>query len=294
MTRKMWTPEEILYLQENYPKFGAQFCSTNLGRSFNSIACQARILKLKSPVRAEWSGQELDILRKFYPKHGSLYCSTLVNRSKNAVILAARRLNLNKMNLKDSGIKTRVCKTCKTTLDIENFLAIERLAPRNYKCYSPHCNNCRKIINREKGRKHYKLHQKEMTEKARKRSKTDVYRTYINNYNRRERKNNKNYRLKNNCRNRINEALRNVGLRKSERTAKLIGCPIEELKTYLESKFREGMSWDNHSLHGWHIDHIRPCSSFNLSDPEQQKACFHYSNLQPLWAKENLSKGDKF
>ena len=54
------------------------------------------------------------------------------------------------------------------------------------------------------------------------------------------------------------------------------------------------MSWDNWSIKGWHIDHIRPCSSFDLSDPTQQKECFHYTNLQPLWASENLKKNNKW
>lgn len=53
------------------------------------------------------------------------------------------------------------------------------------------------------------------------------------------------------------------------------------------------MSWDNYGMYGWHIDHIKPCSSFDLSNPAEQKICFHYTNLQPLWAKENLSKGKK-
>ena len=52
------------------------------------------------------------------------------------------------------------------------------------------------------------------------------------------------------------------------------------------------MSWDNYGIHGWHIDHIRPCASFDLTDPEQQRQCFHYPNLQPLWAFDNLSKND--
>ena len=64
------------------------------------------------------------------------------------------------------------------------------------------------------------------------------------------------------------------------------------VKKWIESQFVDGMSWDNHGE--WHIDHIRPCASFDLTDPEQQKECFNYKNLQPLWAKDNLSKGDRF
>lgn len=74
----------------------------------------------------------------------------------------------------------------------------------------------------------------------------------------------------------------------------LIGCSIEHLKEHIEKQFVEGMNWENWSFYGWHIDHIRPIASFDLSDPAQVKECFHYSNLQPLWAKDNLSKGDKF
>jgi hypothetical protein len=60
---------------------------------------------------------------------------------------------------------------------------------------------------------------------------------------------------------------------------------------HLQKQFKEGMTKENHGL--WHIDHIRPISSFDLTKPEQQIKCFHYTNLQPLWAKENLSKGSK-
>lgn len=97
------------------------------------------------------------------------------------------------------------------------------------------------------------------------------------------------FRLKENVVSRINLALKNKT--KSARTEKLLGCTIEELKIYLESKFKEGMSWDNRSA--WHIDHIIPCVSFDLSKEEEQKKCFHYTNLQPLWARENILKGSK-
>jgi hypothetical protein len=86
---------------------------------------------------------------------------------------------------------------------------------------------------------------------------------------------------------------------RTQSKSKLIGCSPEELKLYLASKFQEGMSWDNYGKYAkespmtWHIDHIIPCSSFDLTDPEQQKKCFHYTNLQPLWAVDNMSKHDK-
>ena len=54
------------------------------------------------------------------------------------------------------------------------------------------------------------------------------------------------------------------------------------------------MSWENRSLSTWHIDHIRPCESFDLTDKEQQKVCFNYRNQQPLPAKENLSKNNSY
>jgi hypothetical protein len=79
---------------------------------------------------------------------------------------------------------------------------------------------------------------------------------------------------------------------KNTTTLKLLGVPnIEFLWKHLESKFKKGMTKENHGK--WHIDHIIPCASFDLSDPKQQIKCFHYTNLQPLWAHENLSKGVK-
>ena len=80
---------------------------------------------------------------------------------------------------------------------------------------------------------------------------------------------------------------------KSKKTKELLGCSIEDFKKYLESQFTDGMDWSNYGLFGWHIDHIKPCCSFDLSKPEEQKKCFHYTNLQPLWAKDNLKKGGK-
>jgi hypothetical protein len=78
--------------------------------------------------------------------------------------------------------------------------------------------------------------------------------------------------------------------KKYDRSEKLLGCSWEEFINYIESKFTNGMTWENRGKKGWHLDHIRPCASFDLSDPEQQKECFHYTNLQPMWQPENQSK----
>ena len=81
------------------------------------------------------------------------------------------------------------------------------------------------------------------------------------------------------------------GKRKHTRTLDLIGCSILEFKQHIERQFKPGMTWDNHGVNGWHIDHILPCSLFDLTDYAEQKHCFHYTNTQPLWADDNIRKG---
>lgn len=77
----------------------------------------------------------------------------------------------------------------------------------------------------------------------------------------------------------------------SARTVDLLGCSVAELRVHIEAKFLPGMGWDNHTHKGWHLDHVIPCSAWDLTDPEQQRRCFHFSNLQPLWASDNMHKG---
>lgn len=96
------------------------------------------------------------------------------------------------------------------------------------------------------------------------------------------------YREKTNMGNLIRSALKRKGLRKTYRTLSLLGCTAPQFIRHIERQFKKGMSWDNRPR--WHIDHIRPCASFDLSDPEQQKICFHYSNLRPIWKSENMRK----
>ncbi len=88
---------------------------------------------------------------------------------------------------------------------------------------------------------------------------------------------------------RRNMALMVSGRMKPCHTIEAIGCSAAELMTHLERQFKPGMSRENYGE--WHVDHKRPLASFDLSDPEQFKTAWHYTNLQPLWAAENLAKG---
>ena len=97
------------------------------------------------------------------------------------------------------------------------------------------------------------------------------------------------FKLKTGLRSRMSRAIKTNA--KAGSAVRDLGCTIPELKAHLEAQFQPGMTWDNWSLKGWHIDHIKPLTSFDLTDREQFLQACHYTNLQPLWASENLSKG---
>src|SRR6185503_3818093 len=87
-------------------------------------------------------------------------------------------------------------------------------------------------------------------------------------------------------RRRLQAAFR-YGTAYSKTSRELLGCGIPEFKQHIESLWKPGMTWENYGYEGWHFDHKIPCACFDLTDPEQQKQCFHWRNFQPLWAKEN-------
>ena len=101
-----------------------------------------------------------------------------------------------------------------------------------------------------------------------------------------------NYKISKNLRSRLRLLIKNN--QKAGSAVNDLVCTIPELKQYIESKFQEGMTWNNWSKHGWHIDHIKPLSSFDLTDREQFLKANHYTNLQPLWANDNWCKAAYF
>jgi hypothetical protein len=135
--------------------------------------------------------------------------------------------------------------------------------------------------NKKEIKKYRKSHKKEINQWTVNKRKTDI-----------------NFKLAGNLRSRMGIVLKKDI--KSASTMKLLGCNIEFLKEHLKKQFKSDMSWDSwgggyngKGMQEWHIDHIKPLASFDLSKPSEQKKAFHYTNLQPLWAVENLKKRDK-
>jgi hypothetical protein len=108
---------------------------------------------------------------------------------------------------------------------------------------------------------------------------------------RRKREADPQYAIAGRLRCRVRHALVESGAKKAARTFELVGCSPKELMAWLESQFVQGMGWHNRSL--WHVDHIVPLNAFDLSCVEQQRVAFHYTNLRPLWAAENVAKRDR-
>ena len=132
-----------------------------------------------------------------------------------------------------------------------------------------------------------KLHSEELKQyrKEHKKERKEYQKTYLNN----RLKTDINFKLAHYLRTRIVKVLK--GNPKASTTMKLLGCSIDLLRLHLQSKFQPGMSFSNYGK--WHVDHIIPCARFDLTKESEQKECFNWKNLQPLWAEENLKKSDK-
>lgn len=185
----------------------------------------------------------------------------------------------NSINKSKQKHKKKACSKCKAVKHISEFCknksTSDGLASQCRVCHSQIC----------------KLYRKKNLERIRAAEKkySANNRQKINLRRKKKRATCPKYRMQHRLRARLRDALH--GSNKSASTMALLGCSIEYLKQYIEQQFTANMSWENRG--SFHLDHIIPISSFDLTDPEQQRQCFHYSNLQPLNAKENLMKGSR-
>ena len=194
----------------------------------------------------------------------------------------------------------RHCNRCDT--DKETFQFNKNKSKANgLSDYCRNCNNNYSSLYRKSNKKicneRIKRWKDKNTDKVtiwrRSHQKSPLYKVWRNNHLDKKRKTDVGFNIRCNLSGRIRQALKSINVRKSNPTLKLLGCTIKELKSHLEKQFKSGMNWDNYGKFGWHIDHIRPCASFDLVKEDDQKKCFHYTNLQPLWMLENIKKSDK-
>lgn len=208
------------------------------------------------------------------------YCSL----SCMAKIEHANRLqkynNIKAIKIIDGKIDCRICGTKKDSIEFpkSNY----KHAGRDNRCLS--CTNDRSIA-------YYKRNIDIVKAKRQTQSHKERHRVYLRKWSKNKRGKDIGYKIKKNLRSRIYKVLKFN--KKQDRFVNLIGCSVQELKMHLEKQFKQGMDWGNYGQPGWEIDHIIPCSKFNLALKEQQLECFSYKNLQPLWGYENNQKSDK-
>lgn len=188
-------------------------------------------------------------------------------------------------------ILSRRCRSCKEIRPLDEFVT-------NNKCLNGRerqCWKCNYKHNKENGNLAPRTDESRAYERNRRKKHGKIYREKENAWAREYKKKNPSFKLAGTLRSRVKGALKKIGGRKNLKTIQLLGASIEEARKYIESLWLPGMSWDNHGFCDscWHIDHIIPCCKFNLLDEEEQRKCFNYKNLQPLWQKENLSKNGR-
>jgi len=161
------------------------------------------------------------------------------------------------------------------------------------KKYNTEYHQLNKIRQNERSREYRKNNVIKVTKKIKmwKKRNPGYYKKYYksaNLYRNNKKKSDIGYKLGLALRNRLYCALKNQQKRGS--AVKDLGCSVEELKIYIESKFQPEMTWENWEINGWHIDHITPLAWFNLEDRNQFLVACHYTNLQPMWADNNWRK----
>lgn len=202
-------------------------------------------------------------------------------------------------NKKNKWGIAKYCKQCKKDKDKKNYLKhrTKNLTKRkenyqnNKQKYQEFYKNKRKtdksfVLNEKNKNKLYREKNKE-TLKEKKKLYYLKNKTILNKKSIVKKNSNINLRLKQNLRSRIWHALKNGN--KKENFEKLIGCTVDFLKEHLQYQFKLGMNWDNYGSQ-WHVDHIKPCVSYDMTQESQRLECFNYKNLQPLWKLENLIK----
>ena len=180
------------------------------------------------------------------------------------------------------------CKQCRSFDSVEYYNThreIVKLKSRKYREKHPDFNRTYYEEHIDYFDNYHKIHA------ARYKQWRQDHRRYLSSYRRQLKDRDPNFKVACSLRSRISSLIRKAGIKKEQRSTELLGCSINDFRLHLESSFQHGMTWDNYGK--WHIDHIMPCCSFDLTKIDEQKKCFHYTNQRALWASDNLKKSGK-
>jgi hypothetical protein len=194
----------------------------------------------------------------------------------------------------DNNIEKKRCGTCELYKTLDNY-AKDKTKWDNLKNTCKECLLKKREIKKDQIHTQQKVYRQQNKEKIKEKHKLyeEKNRAQRNEYKKTRYNNNINVKLSENYRKRMRLALTNNNIKKQNHTQEYLGCSYNELILYIEKKFDNNMTWDNYGKY-WHVDHIIPCSAFNLLDQKELYACFNYKNLQPLSIEENLKKGNKY
>ncbi len=183
------------------------------------------------------------------------------------------------------------CKKCESEYHKKRYIKNKKSILHRAKNYRDKNKEKRKQSNQ----KYYNKNKRKISKQSKRWKKNNKEKVLENQYNyvKKRRQTDIRFKIEGNLRSRLTLALR--GKDKALSTMFLIGCEIDYLMFHIQSKYKPSMSWDNYGYgkSKWVIDHIIPCSKFDLSKSEEQLKCFNYKNLQPLWFQENINKGNK-
>ncbi len=181
-------------------------------------------------------------------------------------------------------MEKKICSKCKEEKEVCDFYKDStRKGGYGHTCKSCYKQKRQSInLNKEKRRERDKKYYSNNIGKIR---------VYQKKYQNNRYKNDIDFKLTTNIRRRVSLFLQSSNMSKTNKTFDIVGCTQQQLKEHIQSQFKDNMSWENYGYYGWHIDHIIPLSSAKTEE-EIYKLC-HYTNLQPLWAEDNLKKSNK-
>lgn len=284
---KRWTKTEEEFLINNYSSSGAKYCADKLSRSESSVKFKVKSLNLSYDKFRSWTNLEIEFLKNNYSKLGPKKCAEILGKKEIATQDKGKSLGL--------SLKIDLWNEDETLFLIDNYskFTLKELS----KMMQRSCGSIKKKANRlnltnkdwswskndvEFLIDNYKIHGSSYCSKKLNRTKSSIIQKYKS--------------LKHGAKEKIiwrrilRNAIERLNCDKNNSTHNHLGYTAEQLSQRLEVNFLSGMSWDNYGE--WHIDHKKPISKFDKDTPVRivNALC----NLQPMWAKDNLSKGNNF